>query len=73
MRFVVNNIDVIDVGILYKLYYLFYRKRLVDIEINISCDKLNGGSKTELNENYRSRNFEQGSENEIQQLTGSVQ
>lgn len=60
-------------SILYKLYYLFYRKRLVDIEINISCDKLNGGSKTELNENYRSRNFEQGSENEIQQLTGSVQ
>lgn len=60
-------------SILYKLYYLFYRKRLADIEINISCDKLNGGSKTELNENYRSRNFEQGSENEIQQLTGSVQ
>lgn len=44
-------------------------KGLADIEINISCDKLNGGSKTELKEIHRSRTFEQGSENEIQQLT----
>jgi hypothetical protein len=56
-------------SILYKIYYLFYRKGLADIEINISCEKLNGGGKIELKEIYRSRTFEQGSENEIQQLT----
>lgn len=56
-------------SILFKFHYLFYRKGLADIEINISCDKLNGGGKIELKEVYRSRTFEQGSENEIQQLT----
>jgi hypothetical protein len=56
-------------SILFKFHYLFYRKGLADIEINISCDKLNGGGKIELKEIYRSRTFEQGSESEIQQLT----